>query len=169
MGVLVAVLTVFALLAIIIAVRDYQQRWTWAVARPRLEATWPMRPGAKEGFQNMTVEQWLPAPEVLTKPAVGECPGTLMDAANYKQGPVGTSYDLLKGWLPGKPEPRVASGPTSQQCYTVDYSRTLERGGSYAQRTNNYRHGNAESCSAPNHDLILDFYQDRPTAAPYQV
>lgn len=158
---------------------------TWPIARARLDATWAMRPGASEGFQNPTekasvyefgysmpaaLKAWLPAPEVLTKPIGGEggdC-DILYSAGNYEAG-VGKpykSYDLLPN---GKPEPRVAHGPTSQRCYDVDWARGLERGGSYAQRTNNYIHGYPDSCSAPRHELILDFYKEKPTAAPYQV
>lgn len=190
MGALIAVLALFAVIAVVMAVEQYQVKYTWNVVRPRLNATWKMGPGnIPEGFvsggdsgdfseskylhtdfeNTISLQKWLPSPEAVAKPAVGECPRVLEDAAPYKMGLELPQYDLLKDWIPGKPEPRVASGPTSQQCYQVDYARTLERGGMYAQRTNNYKHGTPESCSAPNHDLILDFYQDKPTAAPIQV
>jgi hypothetical protein len=52
-----------------------------------------------------------------------------------------------------------AKGPTSQQCYQLDYERTRERAGSYVQQTNNYLHRNPENCSGWNHDLVLDFYE----------
>jgi hypothetical protein len=173
------ILLVFLLIVLVLALARIQLTNTWPIARASIEATWPMYPGAKEGFvgsqglvsaQGITTPElkaWLPAPEVLTRPADKDC-GGLYSAGNYEAG-IGKpfkSYDLLSD---GKPEPRVAIGPTSQQCYQVDYQRALERGGSYAQRTNNYIHGYPDSCSAPNHDLVLDFYKEKPTAAPYQV
>jgi len=65
-------------------------------------------------------------------------------------------YALLPN--PKKPAPQVASGPTSQQCYEKDYQNTLDVLPSFRQMTNNYKHANGESCSAPNHDLILGIY-----------
>jgi hypothetical protein len=163
----VTVLVVFALLASIVAIMFFQvQRASWPIARGRIEATWPMGPGFIEGFADkMSLDAWLPSPESLTVNAV--CPQTQQDAAEY--GGLRTameSYDLLPG---GKEEPRVAIGPTAQQCYQVDWARGLERAGSYAQRTNNYKHGYPDSCSAPNHDLILDFYKEKPMEGPYQL
>jgi len=121
-----------------------------------------------EGFmgERYTVQSWLPSPEVLTKPTVGDCPGTLENAAEYKAGGKSPykSYDLLPG---GLPEPRVAAGPTAAQCYEKDWSVGLELSGSYAQRTNNYRQNYPDSCSAPNHDLVLDFYKPNPTEGAY--
>jgi len=155
-------------IVLVIGLYNYQMEYIVPIVRPSLNATWPMRPGAKEGFANMTLQQWLPSPEVLTKASVGDCPGTLLNAASYEAGlskPY-KSYDLLSG---GKPEPRVAIGPTSQKCYEVDWSRGLEPGGSYAQRTNNYRQNYPDSCTAPNHDLVLDFYEPKPTNGPYQL
>jgi hypothetical protein len=148
-----SVLALFIVLVLLVGLMFYQvQQASWPIARARIEATWPMGPGHIEGFANMmSLEQWLPSPESLTKKAI--CPNTTSDAADY--GGIKTvtqSYDLLPG---GKTEPRVAMGPTSQQ--------------SYAQRTNNYKHGYPDSCSAPNHDLVLDFYKENPHPAPYQI
>lgn len=165
-------LSVFFGIAVLIALMNYQVvRAAWPVARGRIEATWPMGPGHIEGFANMTLSQWLPSPEVLTKPAGTDCPTVLENAAPFEGAMAGLykSFDLVGDYIPGKPEPRVAMGPTSQQCYEVDWARGLERAGSYAQRTNNYIHGYPDSCSAPNHDLILDFYKEKPMSAPYQV
>jgi hypothetical protein len=146
-----------------------------------------MFPGSKEGFQggqgigegsglvsaqginSAALKAWLPSPEVLTKSNGAEEKQQVLDSAAPYEAGIGKpfkSYDLLPG---GKPEPRVARGPTSQSCYGVDYQRALERAGSYAQRTNNYIHGYPDSCSAPNHDLVLDFYKEKPTPEPYQV
>jgi len=66
-------------------------------------------------------------------------------------------YALLE--QPLKAFPQVAAGPTSEQCYKVDYQTSLSLQPSFRQMTNNYKHKNGESCSAPNHDLILGIYQ----------
>jgi len=168
MDTLVVTLVYFLLVIVLIGLYNYQMHWTWPVVRPRLDATWPMIPGAKEGFMNMTLQQWLPSPEVVTKPSVGDCPGTLMNAASYESSMSKPykSYDLLSG---GKQEPRIALGPTAEQCYNVDWSRGLELSGSYAQRTNNYKQNYPDSCTAPNHDLVLDFYKTNPTKGATQL
>jgi len=154
-----------------------QIKWSWPVVRPAIDSTWPMVPAgynkprtivSREGFADMTVKEWLPSPEVLTKPSVGDCPATLLNAGSYEAGSKSPykSYDLLTG---GQAEPRVAIGPTAAQCYQKDWSVGLEPGGSYAQRTNNYRQNYPDSCSAPNHDLVLDFYKPKPSDGPYQL
>lgn len=178
-----SVLAIFFLIIAILTVMGIQMKWTWSIVRPSLKATWPMYPGAKEGFvgsqglvsrQGITtpsLKAWLPSPESVTRQTQGGAEsqiGPLENAAPYEG--LGNkpykSYDLLPG---GKPEPRIAGGPTAQKCFDVDWARGLERAGSYAQRTNNYIHGYPDSCSAPNHDLILNFYEEKPMPAPYQV
>jgi len=164
-------LDLIALLLVVILVCGlccYQVSMTIPIVRSRIDSTWPTYPGRSEGFANMTLQQWLPSPEVVTVPSVGDCPGTLENAAEYVGGikkPY-KSYDLLSG---GKKEPRIAAGPTAAKCYEVDWSRGLEPGGSYAQRTNNYKQNYPDSCSSLNHDLVLDFYEPKPTTGPYQL
>jgi len=151
-----ALLGIIGIIVLFLAAESYQKNYTWPIARGRLSATWPMYP-SKEGFANITLEQWLPSPEVVTKPSVGDCPGTLMNAAGYDGQLKIKNYDLLNDVLPSNIMNRVAKGPTSEKCYNVDYGRSLELS-SYSQRTNNYMHKTPESCSAQNHDLILNFY-----------
>jgi hypothetical protein len=163
-------IVVFGILIVALAIYQLQIQYTWPIARPRLNATWPMRPGMAEGFVDMpsALKAWLPSPETLTKAIGGGDCNVLYSAGSYEAG-VGTpykSYDLLPN---GKPEPRVARGPTSQGCYQQDWSVGLEPGGSYAQCTNNYPRGYPDSCSAPNHDLILDFYKGGPIQIPKEL
>ena len=68
-------------------------------------------------------------------------------------------YALLGDKLRTKKFPQTARGPTSEQCYTTDYQSDISLLPSFRQMTNNYRHKNGESCSAPNHDLILGMYE----------
>ncbi len=69
------------------------------------------------------------------------------------------NYDLLRDSLKGFPEPRQPVGPNAQECYAKDYTRKFEKAASYGQETNNYKRAYPDSCSAPNHDLIFNFYQ----------
>lgn len=174
------ILTIFMILAILMAISQIQMANTWPIARPRLDATWPMHPGLTEGFvgnmglvsaQGITTPElkaWLPSPESLTRSnsnGASENYSVLDSAGSYEAG-IGRpfkSYDLLPG---GKPEPRVAGGPTAQRCYETDWTRNLEPGGSYRQMTNNYLHKYPDSCSAPTHELILNFYEETPVGPP---
>lgn len=144
-----AILFIFGIIVILMGLEAYQKQWSWPVARSAVRATWPMRP---EGFANMTLQEWLPAPEVLTNISNDSSP------ALYEIGLKVKNYDLLSDTLKSNPSSKIAIGPTAQKCYNTDYANNLELS-SYAQRTNNYIHKNPESCSAPNHDLILDFYE----------
>lgn len=113
----------------------------------------------QEGFMNLN--QWLPTADSVS--GVQDCGAggaAPVDPDKFK------SFDLLGG---GLKEPRVAKGPTAEQCYKMDYKRSLERAGSYGQRTNNYVHKYPDSCSAWNHDLILNFYPSKPVAGAIQV
>lgn len=156
------VVAVFTVLFMILALQKYQNESSVQVARPALKSTWS---GTKEGFESpMTLQQWLPAPEALVKKT--DCDTDSPGPYNSQgKGPF-TPFDLLSDWLTPKEEPNVAAGPTAQQCWKQDYKRVFERS-SYAQRTNNYKHGNAESCSGWNHDLVLDFYKPVSTTELY--
>ena len=154
----IALLCLIVVIIVFQAVEAYQLDYSWPVARASLKSTWPMRPST-EGFANMTLKEWLPVPEVLTKPSAGNCPGSVMNAADYDGGLAIKNYDLLSDRLEPKVESRIAVGPTSEKCYSQDYKTTLELS-SYAQRTNNYMHKNPENCGAKNHDLILGFYKN---------
>ena len=71
------------------------------------------------------------------------------------------AYALLVDELPlydGKP----VSGPTSKTCYEADFVTRLERTGNFRQLTNNYKRAVPDSCSSPNHDLILSLYKVEP-------
>jgi hypothetical protein len=43
----------------------------------------------------------------------------------------------------------------------IDASEDLMLEGSYAQRTNNYLRTFPDSCSAPRHEFLLDFYDSK--------
>lgn len=70
-------------------------------------------------------------------------------------------YNLLNGWLTPTDKPMR---PTSKQCYEVDFQKRLEQTGNYNQMTNNYKHGDPDSCSGLNHEFVLGFYKTDPLA-----
>ena len=100
------------------------------------------------GFQNMT-----PAP-------VG---GT---SINYVTGPADSMlnpripYHLLQGVLEDAAvddQPNTAFN--AQACYESDFANRIQLTGNYNQLTNNYRRKNPDSCSAPVHELVNNFYK----------
>ena len=73
-----------------------------------------------------------------------------------------TDYRLLADFLPtANPEEMARSDITSERCRMVDASEDLMLEGSYAQRTNNYLRTFPDSCSAPRHEFLLDFYESK--------
>lgn len=75
---------------------------------------------------------------------------------NKKREPYSLLSDILKPFT-GAP-----TSPTSKTCYEADFQTRLERTGNFRQMTNNYKRGVPDSCSAPNHDLVLSFYKIDP-------
>ena len=71
---------------------------------------------------------------------------------------IDTSYSLLNGVLDLKDQ-QVQGTLTSQSCYNSDYEVKLENVGNFNQRTNNYIHKDAESCSAPLHEFVGSYYK----------
>jgi hypothetical protein len=71
-------------------------------------------------------------------------------------------YRLLADVLPTVSPLTVArSDITSERCRMLDASEDLMLEGSYAQVTNNYLRTFPDSCSAPRHELLLDFYDSK--------
>jgi hypothetical protein len=100
------------------------------------------------GFQDVA-----PAP-------VGEKP------IQYVSGPADSAlnahvpYHLLQGVLDDAAvddQPNTAFN--AQACYESDFANRIQRTGNYSQMTNNYRRKNPDSCSAPVHELVNNFYK----------
>jgi hypothetical protein len=72
-------------------------------------------------------------------------------------------FSLLEGVLPLK-EKQVKGDLNSQRCYEGDFQTRLERTGNYIQRTNNYKHEDAESCSSPYQEFVTAYYDVKPLA-----
>jgi len=100
------------------------------------------------GFQNMT-----PAP-------VGDKP------IKYVTGPADSMlnprvpYHLLQGVLEDAAVDDLPNTAfNAQACYESDFANRIQLTGNYSQLTNNYRRKNPDSCSAPVHELVNNFYK----------
>lgn len=100
------------------------------------------------GFQNMS-----PA-------AVGDKP------INYVTGPADSMlnpripYHLLQGVLEDAAvDDKPNTAFNAQACYESDFANRIQLTGNYSQLTNNYRRKNPDSCSAPVHELVNNFYK----------
>ena len=67
-------------------------------------------------------------------------------------------YHLLNGWLESSKKNSV-SCLNSSCCPETDFEQRTNLVGNYVQRTNNYKRGDPENCSAPFHELTLSFYK----------
>jgi len=105
-----------------------------------------------EAFQNNTKSE----PEE-TVPYVTNISPSPIDLQNIRS-PFALLSDILK------PYSGTIVSPTSERCYDADFQTRLEHTGNFRQMTNNYKRGVPDSCSAPNHDLVLSFYDVEPLA-----
>jgi len=80
---------------------------------------------------------------------------------SLKPANVETSYSLLDGVLPVK-DKQNGEKLNSQTCYDTSFQSRLEKVGNYSQRTNNYRHKDADSCSSPYQEFVTAFYDVKP-------
>lgn len=48
---------------------------------------------------------------------------------------------------------------TAERCYGSDFEAQTQKVRTYAQRTNNYKRAGPDSCSAPTHELVGNFYK----------
>ena len=69
-------------------------------------------------------------------------------------------YRLLADTLPLENSmAKVRTDITSETCRLRDAALDLQLDGDYSQRTNNYPRKFPDSCSAPRHELLLNFYR----------
>ena len=48
---------------------------------------------------------------------------------------------------------------TAQTCYEADFMSHTNLSGDYTQRTNNFKHGNPDNCSAPFTEFVNSIYK----------
>ena len=76
--------------------------------------------------------------------------------SSEKSGSLGSSDLLLNGVL------QPASSPgnlTTRSCYDTDFIAQNQKTGNYKQETNNFKHGNPDSCSAPLTEFVNSIYK----------
>ena len=117
-----------------------------SIVRGRLEI--------KEAFQDSTAPTEVTGSS-KTLSAVSPAPA---DIINQRQ-----PYHLLRGVLPDA-DKDAPSDLNAERCYDVDFTKRLEKTENYIQRTNNYKRGSPDSCSAPLSVLVNSFYKADPLA-----
>ena len=108
------------------------------------------RLGIKEPFQSG--DGGSPKDSVVLTPGLNPGEADL----NHPRKP----YALLN--LPLADKPTVL---TAQGCHESDFPTRLEKTGNYRQLTNNYRHGDPDSCSGWTEELNLAVYKTEPLPA----
>lgn len=74
----------------------------------------------------------------------------------YDSSNIDKPYILLADSL----EPKNCYGMLdAKRCYEGDFQTRIEKVGSYNQMTNNYRHKDPESCSAPLTEFVSSYYK----------
>jgi hypothetical protein len=110
------------------------------ILRPRLEV--------KEPFQNGGAT-------VGITDVVGA--GLQLQPGDPALGTPRAPYALLN--LPTTTNPTVL---TAQECHEADFATRLEKTGNFRQMTNNYRHGDPDSCSGWTEELNMAIYKTEP-------
>ena len=89
------------------------------------------------------------------RPGFGK--GLLETYTNYSGDPNSfeAPYALLSDVLPARAR---AAGLTAKTCYESDFLSQTQKTGNYIQRTNNFRHGTPDNCSAPLTEFVGGFY-----------
>lgn len=77
------------------------------------------------------------------------------DLASLNQGPLLSDFLQVKSGL----TPYAAGS-----CFNGDQATSLEPGGQYVQRTNNYRHDYPDNCSAPLSEFVGSIYAPKSGA-----
>lgn len=66
-------------------------------------------------------------------------------------------YHLLD--IPTPCQKEIISNTNSRNCYASNFQRLIEKTGSYAQQTNNYKHSRPDVCHSPYQELVMSFYK----------
>jgi hypothetical protein len=111
---------------------------------------------------NLVVRSRINPIEAFANPIISDPKGEYSTVVNVNPSTVNLEkprepYSLLTDILP--PFVGPSPSPTSEACYNADFQKRLERTGNFRQWTNNYKRGVPDSCSAPQHELLLSFYK----------
>lgn len=104
----------------------------------------------REGFSGQIITPGL-FEGAASEPVSGPAPSSLNERI---------PYHLLQGFLKDAPKDNQDnSSLNSCACYGKDFQNRIQLTGNYVQRTNNYKRANPDSCSAPFHELVNNFYE----------
>jgi hypothetical protein len=81
----------------------------------------------------------------------------LLTSGNPGETKAPTSYSPLADVLKTK---GTEGTMTAGSCFEKDFIAQTEKVGNYIQRTNNFRHGTPDSCSAPRTELVDAIYSN---------
>jgi hypothetical protein len=81
----------------------------------------------------------------------------LLTSGNPDEANAPTSYIPLADILKTKGT-EGTSTMTAESCFQTDFVAQTEKVGNYIQRTNNFRHGTPDNCSAPRTELVDAIY-----------
>lgn len=79
-----------------------------------------------------------------------------LEPDNYDSANADKPYTLLSDVLPEK---NCLGMLDAKRCYMGSFQSRIEKTGNYRQLTNNYRHKDVESCSAPLTEFVNSFYK----------
>lgn len=90
-------------------------------------------------------------------PAESKASYTLLNDVLKAKESAGTLTSSARG---GLREAQSADTLTAKTCYEKDFLAQTAKTGNYIQRTNNYRHGAPDNCSAPLTEFVGSFYKN---------
>lgn len=103
-----------------------------------------------EGFQGIQLSPALFG-NASPEPVSGPAPASLNERV---------PYHLLQGVLKNAPKDNQDNNClNSCACYGIDFQNRIQLTGNFKQLTNNYKRENPDSCSAPFHELVNNFYE----------
>ncbi len=115
---------------------------------PRRQVIWDYI--KKEGFSGQLLTPGLFG-LMTPEPVSGPAPASLNERV---------PYHLLQGVLKDAPKDNQDNSMlNSCACYAKDFQNRIQLTGNYRQLTNNYKRENPDSCSAPFHELVNNFYE----------
>jgi hypothetical protein len=118
------------------------------ISFPRRQLIWEYI--TKEGFSGQLLTPALFG-TMTPEPVSGPAPASLNERV---------PYHLLQGVLKDAPKDNQDNTClNSCACYKLDFENRTQLTGNYIQRTNNYKRANPDSCSAPFHELVNNFYE----------
>jgi hypothetical protein len=109
----------------------------------------PMR-SVGAGAEGFMAQLLRPSSLVGPEPVSGPSPADLNDRIPYH-----LLQDVLKNFPKDNQDNSCLN---SCRCYTIDFENRIQKTGNFRQLTNNYKRANPDSCSAPFHELVNNFY-----------